>query len=370
MEKVIYNKRNQLFWGGSIYMESKKFTGYVGTYTKRGSKGIYSFTLDVENGTLSSVKEAAHVDNPTYLTLSKDEKYLYSVAKVGEEGGLASYAIGEGELKELNTVTAEGAPPCHVTTNAENTEIYTANYHKGTIELYEVNEQDGTVNPALDIVAHEGSGPHERQEKPHTHYAGRTPNEKYVLAIDLGSDQIVTYVREGKELKQVATLSTRAGSGPRHIAFHPNGKYAYVMTEISSEVIVLRYDEQSGAFTELQYISTIPEDFTENNQGSAIYLSHDGRFVYAGNRGHNSIAVFKIHGDSGLLTFVEHTSTEGEWPRDFVLDPTGEFVVASNQESDNLVLFRRDEETGRLSLLQKDVTVPEPVCVKFATLPQ
>jgi 6-phosphogluconolactonase len=137
------------------------------------------------------------------------------------------------------------------------------------------------------------------------------------------------------------------------------------MTEFSSEVIFLTYDEVDGHFTAKQYISTLPEDFKENNQGSAIHLSADGRFVYAGNRGHNSIAVFKVDNESGKLSFVELVSSEGDWPRDFSIDPSGKFVVASNQESHNLVLYARDEETGKLTLLQSDITVPYPVCVKF-----
>jgi 6-phosphogluconolactonase len=149
------------------------------------------------------------------------------------------------------------------------------------------------------------------------------------------------------------------------MTFHPNGKIAYLMTELSNEVVVLAYSQEDGSFKELQYISTIPDDFTENNQGSAIHISSDGRFVYAANRGHDSIAVFSTNSDSGELTFVERTSTEGNWPRDFALDPTEKFLIASNQESSSLVLFERNQETGKLTLLQSDITVPDPVCVKF-----
>ncbi len=149
------------------------------------------------------------------------------------------------------------------------------------------------------------------------------------------------------------------------MVFHPNGKYAYVMTEFSSEVIVLTYYKEDGHFTEKQYISTLPADFSENNQGSAIHISSDGRFVYAGNRGHNSIAVFSVDVETGELSFVEHTSTEGDWPRDFMFDPTEKFIVASNQESSNLVLFSRNKDAGKLTLIQADIDVPHPVCIKF-----
>ncbi|KAB7706179.1 beta-propeller fold lactonase family protein [Bacillus aerolatus] len=347
---------------------NNKFIGYVGTYTKGDSKGIYTFTLDTETAKITDVKAAATLDNPTYLTISQDNRYLYAVVKEGSKGGIAAYSINNqtGELEALNRQLLEGASPCHVSVNRENLTAVTANYHKGTIESYAVDQEKGTVSPVSSIMEHEGSGPNkERQEKPHAHYAGFSPDEKYVLAVDLGIDQLITYQVNKGILSEANRLFANPGSGPRHLVFHPNGKYAYVMTELSSEVISLIYNPEDGSFTELQYTPTIPADFSENNQGSAIHISSDGRFVYAANRGHDSIAVFSVNQDSGELTFVELTSTEGNWPRDFILDPTGKFLVASNQESGNLVLFSRDESTGKLTLLQSDVSVPDPVCVKF-----
>ncbi|HFR4186628.1 TPA: lactonase family protein [Bacillus cereus] len=347
--------------------DNKEFIGYVGTYTKENSEGIYKFTLDTEAKKISNVTLAAKLDNPTYVTINRNNEYLYSVVKEGESGGVAAYSINSktGELTEENRQVVEGASPCHVSVDSGNHTVVTANYHKGTIESFEVNE-DGTINPTTSIMAHEGSGPNkERQEKPHAHYAGYTPDEKYVVGVDLGIDKIITYEIKDSVLTEVNRLSVNLGSGPRHITFHPNGKYAYVMTELSSEVIVLTYNPEKGSFTELQYISTVPEEFDENNQGSAIHISSDGHFVYAGNRGHNSIAVFSVDENSGKLTFVAHTSTEGNWPRDFVLDPTEKFLVATNEKSHHLVLFSRSESTGELTLLQSDVAVPEPVCVKF-----
>jgi 6-phosphogluconolactonase len=343
-----------------------KIIGYIGTYTKGDSKGVYSFTLDTETAKLGDIRAVAELDNPTYVNLSHDNKTLYAVVKEGDKGGVASYAINSqtGDLTKLNSQVNEGASPCHVSVDRQNRQVVTANYHKGTIESFLVNE-DGKVNPVASIMEHTGEGPHERQEKPHTHFSGFTPDEKYVVAVDLGIDKVITYKIEDGKLEEAHSLLVKAGSGPRHITFHPNGKYAYVMTELSNEVIALSYNAENGIFTELQYISTIPSDFTENSQGSAIQISSDGRFVYAGNRGHDSIAVFSVNQTNGELTFVEYTSTEGDWPRDFSLDPSEKFIVASNQESSNLVLYARDMETGKLALLQSDVTVPYPVCVKF-----
>jgi 6-phosphogluconolactonase len=346
---------------------NKQFVGYIGTYTKEGSKGIYKFTLDTEARTMSQVELAATLDNPTYVTISQDNQYLYSVVKDGDLGGAAVYSINSeaNTLEFVNKQLLEGASPCHISVDSNNSQIVTANYHKGTIELY-ASSEGGALNPASSIAEHHGSGPNAaRQEKPHAHYSGFTPDEKYIVAIDLGIDKLITYAVNEGALSEVHALSVKPGSGPRHLAFHPNGKYAYIMTELSSEVIALAYNAEDGSFTELQYISTIPADFTENNQGSAIQLSADGRFVYAANRGHNSIAIFSVNQDSGELTFVELTHTEGNWPRDFRIDPTGAFLVASNEESGNLVLFARNEQTGTLQLLQSDVRVPKPVCVAF-----
>lgn len=344
----------------------EKFTGYIGTYTKGDSKGIYSFTLDAANGKITDVKAAASLENPTYLTISQDNKYLFSVAKEGNSGGVAGYKILEsGELILINNQLSEGASPCHVSVNEENSLLLSANYHKGSADSYRLNPENGEIQAVLSSIFHEGSGPDERQEKAHTHYAGFTPDEKYAAVIDLGIDQLITYSLDNGKLAEKSILNIAPGSGPRHLTFHPNGEYAYLMTEFSSEVLVLKYTSEDGSFQQLQAISTLPDDFSENNQGSAIHISSDGKFVYAANRGHDSIAVFEVKSGSFELSFVEHTSTEGNWPRDFVLDPSEKYLIASNQNSSNVVLYSRDKETGKLTLLDSEVNVPDPVCVKF-----
>ena len=341
-----------------------KYIGFAGTYTRETSKGIYRFTLDTEKQTLSTVEVASRIGSPTYLALSEDKRHLYSVAQDGNLGGVAAYEINPetGELRYLNRKLNAGAPPCHL--HAQGDSLLTGNYHKGTVELLEFNENGG-IQPATSAIEHEGSGPHERQEKPHVHYTAHTPDGKYVIAADLGMDELVIYRIKKGQLEKVTTLEVEPGSGPRHIAFHPDGKTAYLMTELSSEVIVLDYHADEGSFAEKQTIKAIPADFTETNDASAIYVSSDGRFLYTGNRGHNSITLFSIDQKSKKLTLVEHTPTGGEWPRDFALDPSEKFIVASNQHSGNLVLFSRDEKTGKLTKLESEVDVPEVVCVTF-----
>ncbi|KAB8138884.1 lactonase family protein [Gracilibacillus oryzae] len=339
-----------------------KYIGYVGTYTKKASQGVYRFELNTEKKELENVQLAAELDNPTYVTVSDDNQQLYAVSKEGDKGGVTSFSIKEnGDVTKLNSQATAGSPPCHVSINSDKSLVVAANYHTKLVEAYKTND-DGSINEPAS-AEHDGTGPHERQEKPHLHYAGFTPNEKYVVVVDLGTDTVTSYQHENGKLEKVSVLETEAGSGPRHLVFHPNGEYAYVMTELSNEVITLRYAGQ-GKFEALQYLPAIPDDFTENSQGSAIHISSDGNFVYAGNRGHNSIAVYKVE-DDFTLSFIAWTDTEGNWPRDFVLDPTEQFIIASNQESDTLVLFERDKENGTLTLVQKDVQVPEPVCVKF-----
>lgn len=203
------------------------------------------------------------------------------------------------------------------------------------MNLYNINHKGG-IEPVLDVYNHQGNGPHERQEKPHVHFTGLTPDRNYVVVADLGTDEVVTYKVENNELKKVQTLHVKPGSGPRHLTFHPNGKWAYLLTELSTEVIVLDYDQQTGSFTEKQTILAKPEDFEGQNDASAIHISPDGRFVYAGNRGHNSIAVFQVDEANGKVEFVEFTATGGEWPRDFCLDPSGAYLVVANQHTGNL----------------------------------
>jgi 6-phosphogluconolactonase len=349
----------------SIMAANEKYSGFFGTYTKGDSEGIYSFTLDAANGKIIEVEAAAALENPTYLTISEDNRFLYAVAKEGGSGGVAGFSIKDsGQLSFINTQLSPGASPCHVSVNRENNLLLSANYHKGSAESYLLNPENGSIEAVLSSAVHEGSGPDERQEKAHTHYAGFNPDGNFSAVIDLGIDQLITYSLDHGQLIEKSVLKVKPGSGPRHLVFHPNNTTAYLMTEFSSEVLVLRYHPEDGRFEQLQAISTLPADFTDNNQGSAIHISSDGKFVYAANRGHDSIAIFQVD-ESHKLSFIEHTSTEGNWPRDFMLDPSEKFLIATNQNSSNVTLFSRDEETGRLTLLQSDVKVPDPVCVKF-----
>ncbi|MFD1452109.1 lactonase family protein [Oceanobacillus sojae] len=340
-----------------------KYFGYAGTYTRKTSQGVYRFTLDTDKGQLSASEVAAELGNPTYINFNEKQDFLYAVAQEEDMGGVNAFRVDKtsGELLPLNGQLVEGNPPCYVEA-AENI-LLTGNYHKGDIGLHFINE-NGEVEQGH-FTKHKGNGPHERQEKPHVHFSGFTPDKKFVVVADLGTDRLVTYKVEGSSLKEVSSYHAKPGSGPRHITFHPNKPIAYVITELSTEVIVLNYNSETGEFTEKQTILAKPADFKETNDASAIHITSDGKFLYTGNRGHNSIASFKVDENSGELTFLEFTPSGGDWPRDFVLDPTEQFLLASNQNTGDVVLFSRDTETGKLTQTDQVIDVPEVVCVKF-----
>jgi 6-phosphogluconolactonase len=346
---------------------NNKFTAYAGTYTNGVSKGIYRLTLDTEKKKIEAVKLVAELDNPTYLTISKDNKYLYSVIKIGDMGGVAAFSIDSftGDLEFINQQVSKGSAPCHVSLDNENKYVFSANYHRGIVEVFPIDE-DGGVREPSSVAVHEGSGVNkERQEKPHVHYSSLTPDQKYLCAVDLGIDKIAVYGFEDGLLSKVENLfiTIKPGAGPRHMDFHPNGKFAYVNTELSGEVLSLEYSD--NGFIELGYISTLPEDYKGEIAGSAIHISMDGKYLYSANRGHDSIAVFTIDESSGMLNSVDNTNTGGAFPRDFAIDPTDRFILAANQNSSNVILFAIDKENGKLAAVGNEVSIPNPVCLKF-----
>ncbi|MEW9502660.1 lactonase family protein [Jeotgalibacillus marinus] len=340
------------------------FTGYIGTYTKGTSEGVYSFTLDTEKGELARAEVAAPLINPTYVTISDNERFAYAVSP----GGLTAYEVNKvtGELTLINSISNKESSPCHVSIDPTNQYAAAAYYHDGTVVLYKVDPDTGRLLEQLSVAQQVGNGPNkDRQEAPHMHFSGFTPDGKFLVGVDLGTDEIVTYEYKEGNLNDVQRRATPPGSGPRHVAFHPQGLHAYAMTELSNEVLVLRYNEVNGSFDIIKSITAIPDDFKDNSQGSAIHISSDGRFVYAGNRGHDSIVVYKVDQVTNELELVEYANTGGNWPRDFVLDPSEKFLIATNQESGNVVLFKRDAETGKLTETDSVIQVPDPVCVKF-----
>lgn len=334
----------------------------LGTYTRRVSEGIYSVDLNTETQELENVSLVAKVGSPTYLDTNEDKSIIFAVVNEDDKGGLVSLVKqADGTYERKDKVVQEGAAPCYVAYDANRELVYTSNYHEGYVAVYKT-DVDGNLE-FVDSAQHSGSSVHENQDSPHAHYSNLTPDGKFMVACDLGTDKVYTYeVSDEGQLNEVAQLEVAPGTGPRHLVFHPTLDIAYLFGELSSDVLVLAYDADTGEFSVVQTISTIPDDHTSFNGGAAIRISSDGKFVYASNRGHDSLVTYATDAD-GKLTLVNYTPTEGETPRDFNLDPSEQYVIVGHQDTDNLTLFERDAADGTLTLLQKDVEAPEVVCV-------
>ncbi len=350
---------------------------YVGTYTHGKSKGIYIFRFDGNTGRLEPAGTSSELENPSYLCISKDKRFLYSVIETevyqGEPGGaVAAYSVDQqtGALRLLNIRTTQGRHPCHLSTDSHNRFLFVSNYSAGTLTIHPL-EKDGHIGSPPAIIRHEGSGPDRaRQEAPHVHYAALTPDEKYLCAVDLGLDKVIVYDFSAKNghtpVSEKLPVSTKPGSGPRHMAFSPNGNFAYVLTEMSSEVAAFQYDSAGCRFSHIQTVSALPPDFKAVSSGAAIHMSPDGEYLYTSNRGHDSLTVFKADPTSGMLKLVSHIPTQGSTPRDFAIDPSGRFLLAANQDSDTLVAYAINAESGVPEPSGSVTKIPNPTCVMFA----
>jgi 6-phosphogluconolactonase len=358
-----------------------QYIAYIGTYTsKTTSKGIYAYRFNAENGQLSPLGAAAESVDPSFLAVHPNGKYLYAVNEIanfngGTGGAVSAFAINAktGALKFLNQVPTRGAGPCHLSIDKTGNYVLVANYDGGSIASFPVHD-DGTLGTAAGFVQHSGSGPDkERQEGPHAHWIGTSPDNRFALAADLGLDQVLVYGFDSSKGLFTPLLSGSAkvkpGAGPRHLAFNPNGKFAYVLSEMDSSVTVFSFQEKTGAFTSLQTISTLPKDFSGPKQAAEIAVHPSGKFLYASSRGHDSIAVFAIGEKKGTLTSLGQILTGGKTPRHFAIDPTGTYLLAENQDSDNIVVFHIDPTNGNLTPTGQTVEVPSPVCITFVAAP-
>jgi 6-phosphogluconolactonase len=356
---------------------TSQYIVYVGTYTsKTTSKGIYAYRFDPEKGQLASIGVAAETTDPSFLAVHPNGKYLYAVNEVGNfnggtGGAVSAFAIDAktGALKFLNQVPTRGAGPCHVSLDREGAFVLVANYDGGSIASFPIHD-DGSLGTTSGFVQHSGSGPNkERQEGPHAHWIGTSPDNRFALAVDLGLDQVIVYGFDS--IKGVFTpmlsgfAKVKPGAGPRHLTFHPNGKFAYVLSEMESSVTVFSYQAKTGGLTSLQTISVLPKDYSGPKEAAEIAVHASGKFLYASNRGHDSIAVFAIDEKKGTLKSLGQVLTGGKTPRHFAIDPTGAYLLAENQESNNIVVFHIDPATGSLTPTGQTIEVPSPVCITF-----
>jgi 6-phosphogluconolactonase len=350
---------------------------YVGTYTTGKSEGIYLYRLNLTSGELKHVATTRGVVNPSFLALAPSRRYLYAVNEVQEfagkkSGAVSAFAVDQrtGELRLLNQQPSLGADPCYVDVDAGGRFVLIANYTGGNVTVFPI-EHDGSLGQTTDFKQYRGSSAnHERQEGPHAHCIVLDPANRFAYSCDLGADKIMIFrfdARNGKLLpNEQPWVQVKPGTGPRHLAFHPRGKYVFVLNELQSTVTAFMRDPEKGSLKELQTLTTLPQDFTGTNTSADIHVSPDGRFLYCSNRGHDSLAIFQIDPRNGALTSVGNESTRGMTPRNFAIDPSGAFLLVANQKSDNIVSFRIEYITGRLSPTGHTVEVPSPVCLKFS----
>lgn len=358
---------------------AKEYLVYAGTYTGPKSQGIYAYRFDTETGKMTPLGLAAETVNPTFLDIHPNHHFLYAINEIGnlngkKVGGVSAFAIdaATGKLRLLNQQSSGGDGPCHVMVDKAGKNLLVANYGGGSVASLPI-KPDGSVGEMATFVQHQGSGPNkERQAGPHGHCFIFDPANKFALACDLGLDQVLVYKFDGATGKVTPNDPpfgrVPAGAGPRHLSFHPNGKFVYVINELDSTMSVFTYDSARGALAIVQTVSTLPAGFSGNNSCAEVEVHPNGKFVYGSNRGHNSIAVFAIDEASGRIQLVENKSTEGKTPRHFTLDPTGKFLLAENQDSGTIALLKVDAKSGRLTSMEQTVSVGSPVCLKFVPL--
>lgn len=344
---------------------------YVGAYTAPPmgkAEGLDVYRLDPASGALARVQTVPGVVNPSFLALDPQERFLFAVNEV-ERGGVSAFARdpATGELTPLNEQPTHGAAPCHLSVDPTGRFVLVANYGSGSVAVLPVGP-DGRLGATTDVVQHEGRSAHpERQSGPHAHTIVPDPAGRHILAADLGIDQVVVYRLDDAAGRLVPHGRFRAapGAGPRQLAFGAGGRFVYVLNELDSTLTACAYDPAAGALQALQTVSTLPEGFAGENTCARVEVAPSGRFVYASNRGHDSIAHFAIDESTGRLTAAGHEPTGGRTPRHFALDPTGAWLLAANQGSDTIVTFRVDPATGRLAATHQAAQAPTPVCAVF-----
>lgn len=360
--------------GCCLAMGSELPRVYFGTYTDTTSKGIYVGEFDLTSGRLSGVALAAAAARPSFLALHPRRPVLYAVGEVADfqgrkTGVVRAFAIeASGKLRLVNEQPSGGAGPCHVSVEPGGRCVLVANYGGGSVASFPV-ESDGRLGRAASVIQHQGRGPNpRRQEGPHAHSINVDPSGRFALAPDLGCDKVFVYRLDAAAGRLVPhdppAVDLAPGAGPRHLDFHPNGRFAYVINELDSTVTALEYESAAGRLRVLASVSTLPPGFSGANTTADVHVHPSGKFLYGSNRGHDSIAIFAIRAD-GTLQALGHQSTRGKTPRNFALDPAGQYLLAANQDSDTVVVFRIDAQTGLLSPIGEPVAVPRPVCVRF-----
>jgi 6-phosphogluconolactonase len=357
---------------GTHAFAEKSMFAYIGTYTGEKSKGIYLAHFNPEEGELSPPELVAETKNPTFLALHPSKQILYAVGETDDfegkkSGAVLSYAIDKktGKLTFLNQQASGGTGPCHVSVDSTGRSVLVANYGSGSVAIFPV-AADGRLEESRMVVQHRGSSVNpQRQAGPHAHCVLPDPDNHFALVADLGLDKVVVYELNAAQSllspRQAGVITP--GAGPRHIAFHPTNHVVFVVTEMGSTLTSMDYNPETGSLKELQTVSTLPPEFKGHNSGAEVQVHPNGHFVYASNRGHNSIAIFRWYGPVRKLSLIGTEPTLGKNPRHFTLDPTGRWLIAENQNSDSVVVFEVDSNTGLLKPTGNRIEVGSPVCL-------
>jgi len=345
---------------------------YAGTFTRGASRGIYAYRFQTVNGKLKPLGVAAEASNPTFLVEHPSHRFLFAVNENSPQGDVSAFAIDPqtGKLTLLNQVASRGAGPCHLALDRTARWLAVANYESGSVAVFPVGS-DGRLGQAVAFVQHHGSSVHPtRQKGPHAHCVLFSPDNRFLLAADLGLDQVLVYrfdAAKGSIAPNAPPFATvLPGAGVRHLAFHPDGKLLFAIDELSSAVTVFRYDAAAGALERFDTVSMLPADFKGVSTAAEIAVNAAGTFLYGSNRGHDSIALLAVDPQRLSVSLMERTPTLGRTPRHFALDPTGAFLLAANQDSDSIAVFRVHPRTGELTPAGSVLAgTPNPVCILF-----
>jgi 6-phosphogluconolactonase len=347
---------------------------YIGTYTQTGNggnhrkEGIYICRVDLINGKLTLEAKVESNENPSYLRLHPGKRFLYAVNEL-EHGKASSFAVNPANafLTLLNSQPVDGSAPCYVSYDLSGKYMLVANYSSGNLTVFPIRA-DGKLDPHSDLVAHVGSGPRREQDGARAHSIAFAPGGKYVVAADLGMDRLIVYKFDeihGKlVLNDLPGVTAHLGAGPRHFIFHPNGQILYCANELNSTVMVCSWEGIKGILAPIQVLSTLPADFSGWNAVADIHMHPDQKTLYVSNRGHNSLAIFRV-ANNGTLTPIGYTGSGGEIPRNFAVDPGGKWLFVANQNSNNVVTFRVDMESGIPEKTENVFEVPSPVCIEL-----
>jgi 6-phosphogluconolactonase len=350
-----------------------QYLAYVGTYTtKTASKGIYAFRYDANSGKLTPLGVAEETQDPSWVAIHPSGKFLYAANEAGKNSMVSALALDAhgGKLTLLNQLPALGEDPCYISFDKTGKYVFVANYTSGNVAVFPIGD-DGKLGAATANVHDEGKiGPNkERQEGPHAHWIETSPDNRFVLVADLGLDEVLVFKFDHANgtltANAPAFAKLKPGSGPRHIAWHPNGEFVFVVSELSSTATAFRYDAKKGSLKEIGSVSTLPPNFSGRNDIAEVAVQPNGKFLYVSNRGNDSIAILSIDGNTGALTPRGGVPTGGKEPRHFAVDPSGKYLLAENQLSNNIVIFKIDSATGGLTPTGHIVEVPSPVDITF-----